>query len=217
MVKALKFDNYYVVLKGKLNSPAIFTDYADCESVVNGYEDAKIKAFKNIKDACNYIMGNDDKSEIKEITDVPINIISYKLDEVDFEEINSKYLNTICIYVSGGYDYTESTGHYHVLIKKHAKFKRIKKEAINTTSPNRAMICSIIDSLDYISDNNEMDITIFIATSLGFKKANKNKGPNVDLIFQLFDKVKKKNLKVTCVEILGKSQEIKDYINLGKY
>jgi hypothetical protein len=127
-----------------------------------------------------------------------------------------KTCNTICVYVSGGYDYPKSKGHYDVLIKKFAKFKRIKKDSINISTANRALICSIFDSLDYISDNNEMEITIFVATSLGFKKADKNKGPNVDLIFEFFDKVKKKNLKVTCVEILGKSQEIKDYINLHK-
>lgn len=216
-VKSLNFDYYYVVLKGNINSPAIFTDYADCEKVVTGCEDAKIKAFKIIEDAFNYLIGNEVKSETKEITDVAINVVSYKVNEVDFEEINSKYSDTICIYVSGGYDSTESTGHYVVLIKKFAKFKLIKKDAINISTANRALIYSIIDSLDYISDNNEMEITVFVATSLGFKKADRNKGPNVDLILELFDKVTKKNLKITCVEMLGKSQEIKDYINLQKH
>lgn len=213
----MNIEKYYVVLKGKLNSPAIFTDYTDCKKVVTGCEDAKFKAFKNIKDAYNYLMGNEVKSETKEIIDAPINVISYKVDEVDFEEINSKYSDTICIYVSGGYDYTESTGYYLVLIKKFAKLKHIKKDSTKISTANRALIYSIIDSLDYISDNNEMEITIFVATSLGFKKAGRNKGPNVDLILEFYDKVKKKNLKITCVEILGKAQEIKDYINLQKH
>lgn len=225
-VKALNIDKYYVVLKGKLNSPALFTNYSDCEKVVTRCKDAKFKAFKNIEDAYNYLMGNEVKGsktnlnlkrETKEITDAPISVISYKVDEVDFEVINSKYSDTICIYVSGGYDHTESTGHYLVLIKKFAKFKQIKKDSANISTANRALILSIIDSLDYISDNNEMEITIFVATSLGFKKADGNRGPNVDLILELYDKVKKKNLKITCVEMLGKAQEIKDYINLQRH
>jgi len=78
------------------------------------------------------------------------------------------------------------------------------------------MIYGIIDSLDYISDNNEMEITVFVATNLGFKRAVRNKGRNVDLVHEFYDKVKKKNLKVTCVEVIGGAQDIKDYISLVK-
>ncbi|GAE90516.1 RNase H1/viroplasmin domain-containing protein [Acetivibrio straminisolvens] len=214
----MKINNYYVVLKGNLNGPAIFTDYADCVKAVSGCEDAKFESFENIEDAYYYLIGNKEKRiKIKDkakrvVTELPISVISYKVNESDFETINSKYANTICMYVSGGYNYAESKGHYSVLIKKYAKVKHVKKDSIENSTPNRIMIRGIIDSLDYISDNNEMEITVFVATSLGFKTACRNRGNNADLILELYKKVQKKNLRVTFVEILGKAQDIKDYI-----
>jgi len=215
-------NSYYVVLKGKLNAPAIFTDYRDLEKVIEGYKDAEYEYFDNIEDACSYIMGNKEvtKADLNTkntgIGSLPINMISYNVNESDFKTVNSQYGNTICIYVSGGYNFPESKGYYSVLIKKYDRFKHIKKDDIENSTPNRVMLYGIIDALDYISDNNEMEITVFAATSLGFKSAIKHKGNNADLICEFYDKVKKKNLKVTCVEMLGKAQEIKDYISFVK-
>ncbi len=213
----MEIKNYYVVLKGNLNGSAIFTDYRDCAKAVSGCEDAKFESFENIEDAYYYLTGKKEKSiKIKEkakreVAGLPINVITYKVNESDFETITSKYANTICMYVSGGYNFAESKGYYSVLIKKYSKVKHVKKDSIENSTPNRIMISGIIDSLDYISDNHEMEITIFVATSLGFKTACRNEGPNADLILELYKKVQKKNLRVTCVEVLGKAQDIKNY------
>lgn len=209
------FNSYYVVLKGNINGSSIYTNYADFQKAIDGCKDAEYEYFDNIKDA-NYYLTGKKKRQRSDMISLPINVIVNDGDGVDFNTINSKYSDTICIYISGGYNFGESKGYYSVLIKKNDRFKHIKKDSIENSTPNKVLIYGIIDSLDYIADNNEMEITFFTGTSLGFKGAAKNEGTNIDLINEVFDKVKKKNLKVTCVEMLGRAEEIKKYIRSVK-
>lgn len=130
------FNGYYVVLKGNLKGPAVFTNYADFEKAINGYKDAEYECFDKIKDACSYLRNRKKEQKI-EMTPLPINFITYNTFEFDFDTINLKYSNTICIYVSGGYNYAESKGYYSVLIKSTLDLNILRKIQLKIQHPIR--------------------------------------------------------------------------------
>ena len=116
------------------------------------------------------------------------------------------------VFVSANWFYATQTGSYSYQTRYEGNHTLTRSKSLEVvSSPNRSMLEAALAACRRIQIRNK---TVFIISPspLGFKKGEKSKDPNADLVNEIVGVCTEKQLKINSVAIEGGGQLIKDIL-----
>jgi len=132
-----------------------------------------------------------------------------QINEFSFSDYLQIHAKDFVVFVSGSWDHTTHTGAYYYTTHYEGKAKSRRYDLQNLKSSNVAMLLGIKDACEHIRIA-EKEIFIVVPTELGFLKAEKGKGVNSDLIKEIIDICKQKQLSLNTLAVLNGGDFIKN-------
>ncbi len=132
-------------------------------------------------------------------------------ENMSIDDIRNAYKDGIIIWINGsGTSPDGKSAKYRYVLDYLGQVKYLEKELPETTV-NQAMIRGAIDAVKCV--NKPCRIYLVTPSALGFASAFKGKGSNAELIHQLFEVIKDKNITFTEVQYMARRDEIKKFIH----
>ena len=130
----------------------------------------------------------------------------------DFCSFMSEHFNDFVVIVSGSCFYDSHTGSFSYQTRYTGKKSLTRSRNFDVlSSPNRAMLEAALAACQRIQIPNR-DVFIISPCPLGFKKGEKSKGPNADLVTEIFRVCEEKKLSINSIAIDAGGQLIKDIL-----
>ena len=122
-----------------------------------------------------------------------------------------KNTKDVTIFISASYDKASDTGIYHgLLCYKHHR-KAISGTVENSLSPNHTMIIGLFDGIGRVRLRG-VNICVISGIRIGFKYAEKGKGPYAEELNELLAVAKKQGNTVSSIAITNGSPQIRKMI-----
>ncbi len=136
---------------------------------------------------------------------------NYEIQEnISIEDLRKQYCDWIIIWMNGsGISPVNNAGVYRCVLEFKGNNKYIEGK-LQAASANRAMVYGAINAVECVS--KPIPLYIVCATHLGFDGAFKGKGPNADLLQELFELVNQKGCSITEVFCPSGAELIKKYV-----
>ena len=134
------------------------------------------------------------------------------IDHFDFHSFMREHYDDFVIIVSGSCFYDSHTGSYAYQTRYQDKRSLTRSKSFDSlSSPNRAMLEASLAACQRIQIPNK-ELFIVSPCPLGFKKGEKAKGPNADLVIEIFRICNEKDLIINSIAIDAGGQLIKDIL-----
>lgn len=137
-------------------------------------------------------------------------------ENISVADLRNAYKDGIIVWMNGSATSVDGkSAKYRCVIDYWGQVKYLEKEFFETTV-NQAMIKGVIDAVMCV--NKPFRIYLVTPSALGFASAFKGKGTNVELLQQLFERIKEKGITLTEVQYMTGKEEMKKFIyscNIG--